>query len=110
MKLKSLTAAVPLALISMLAVSNAQAALLTNFGQVVSLRVEGTYAFVGMAQAVSPCGNRYWIDMESAGGKAAYATAMMAFTTDANVYVRADDTPGTRVFEECALHDIFVAK
>ncbi|HEY0680975.1 MAG TPA: hypothetical protein VGD45_01450 [Steroidobacter sp.] len=110
MKQRSVAAALPLALMTMLALSDAQAALLTNVGQVVSLRAEGKYAFVGMAQSVGTCGNRYWLDIETASGKSAYATAMLAFTTEANVYVRADDNPGTRVFEECFLHDIFVAK
>ncbi|WP_116811500.1 hypothetical protein [Steroidobacter cummioxidans] len=99
-----------LASLCVLALSDAQAALLANAGQVTGLRVEGPYAFITMAQSLGPnCGNRYWLDVNSANGKAAYATAMMAFSMDLTVHLRVDDA-GARVFGECGLWDIFVSK
>lgn len=101
--------AVAFALTHLLMLSDAHAALLTNFGPVASLRVEGNYASVGMAQTVGSCGDRYWIDLNAPGGSSAYATAMMAFATDANVHLRVNDA-GAQVFGECGLHDIFMSK
>jgi hypothetical protein len=98
-----------LALTCTLGISNAQAALVTNIGPITDLRVEGTYAFVGMAQTTGTCGKRYWLDMNTPAGRSAYATAMMAFSTELNVYIRAEDA-GTRIFGECGLHDIFISK
>jgi hypothetical protein len=109
MKRKLARTALPVALVSLLAVSNAQAALVTNIGQVTDLRVEGTYGFIGMGQSTGSCGSRYWIDMSTDLGRSIYATAMMAFSTERNVYLRADDT-GTRVFGECPLYDILVTR
>ncbi|GFE79437.1 hypothetical protein GCM10011487_14370 [Steroidobacter agaridevorans] len=98
-----------LAMACMLGISNAQAGLVANIGPITDLRVEGTYAFVGMAQTTGTCGKRYWLDMNSPSGRSAYATAMMAFSSELNVYIRAEDA-GTRIFSECGLYDIFISK
>ena len=81
----------------------------TSATTITNLRVESSYGFIGFAQSMSNCGDRVWVDMNTALGRATYATAMLAFSTGKPVIIRADDA-GTRVFGACNLYDIYVSQ
>lgn len=82
-----------------------------SHGLVQSLRIEAYAGFIGLSQSLagsSTCGSRVWVDMRTDLGRAAYATAMMAFSTGKNAIIRADDNSTLRLFGECQLYDIYV--
>jgi hypothetical protein len=89
--------------------TDSQAAVVTNFGQIVSLRVEGPYGFIDMGKSVGNCDARFWVDMNSVLGRSVYATAMMAFSQDRNVYIRGYEE-SEQVYGACGLYDIHVVK
>ena len=90
--------------------TDASAALISSAGPISSLRIEGSIGFIGLTQSMagsSTCGTRVWVDMNTPLGRSIYATAMMAFTTKQNVWIRALEE-SQRVFGECNLYDIYV--
>ena len=91
--------------------SPASAALLATASQVANLRIEGSAGFIGMTQPFTQphgCGSgtRVWVDMNNPIGRAAYASAMMAYAMKLPVTIRAFEDSG-KVFGECQLYDIF---
>lgn len=89
--------------------SAAKAALQSGTGTIANLRIEGNYAFIGLAQPLpAPCGNRVWVDMTSQLGRAVYATALVAFNAKQPVTIRGKDD--NLLFSACGLYDIYVAQ
>lgn len=95
-----------------MAASNAQAALIGTSGTVPGLRIEGTYGFIYVSSQFdgTTCdASRVWVDMTTAEGRAAYATAAIALTTEKSVAIRLDDS-SLRPFGVCKLYDIYLAQ
>jgi hypothetical protein len=92
---------------------NASAALVSSTGFIASLRVEGSYGFIGLSQpwaSSSTCGGgRVWVDMTTPLGRSVYATAMLAFSSRQTVTIRAFEEHPI-VFGACTIYDIYVTQ
>ncbi len=91
---------------------SAQATLVYGGGTVPNLRVESGYGFIAVSNVFTgtTCDTtRAWVNMSTDQGRAAYATAMLAFMTQKSVVIRLDDT-SLQIFGACALYDIYVSQ
>lgn len=81
-------------------------------GEITGIRVEGSTGLLSMASYIEdgePRCNRVWLDLLKDEDKAAYSTALMAFSTGKVVHIRAIKA-GTLRYGACDLHDIYVGK
>ena len=100
-----------LGFLALMAMTSAHAALGVSYGPVPNLRIEGNVGFIGVSQPLSgsSCAGRVWVDMTTEAGRAAYATAMMAFAMEKNVYIRADDT-SSQTAGACKMYDVYLTQ
>ena len=81
-------------------------------GEITGVRVEGTIGLLSMASYIEdgePRCNRVWLDLLKDEDKAAYSTALMAFTTGKVVQIRAVQASTLR-YGACDLYDIYVGR
>lgn len=83
------------------------AELRTAGGQIAQPRIENGVALFVINPFGGSCGNRAYVDLSNAIGRAVYGTVLTAYTLGKVVTVRVDEL-APRAFGECQLYDIVI--